>query len=78
MRTRYVCSNPINCKVLWIHSQINALPFHSTLFLDLLQTEQALTCLADIAKHGESAAAKYLESAPNAECKKIAEAFFHG
>ena len=55
----------------------NALPFHSTLFLDLLQIEQALACLADIAEHGESAAAKYLESAPNAECKRMAEAFFH-
>ena len=47
-----------------------------TFFPSLLQIEQAIECLVDIAKHGEAAAAKYTEEAPNEECKKMAEAFF--
>ena len=46
------------------------------LFPLLLQIEQAIECLVDIATHGEAAAAKYTEEAPNEECKKMAEAFF--
>ena len=46
------------------------------LFPLLLQIEQAIECLVDIATHGEAAAAKYREEAPNEECKKMAEAFF--
>ena len=41
-----------------------------------MQVEQAIACLVDIAKHGKTAAAKYREEAPNAECKKMAEAYF--
>lgn len=40
-----------------------------------LQVEQAVTCLVRIAKYGEMAAEQYLNSAPNAICKEMAEAF---
>ena len=41
-----------------------------------MQVEQAIACLVDIVKNGETAAAKYREDAPNAECEKMAEAYF--
>ena len=63
--------------VTWRNAFTNALPFYCTLFLVLLQTEQARACIFDILKHGKSAAAKYLESAPNLKCKRMAEAFIH-
>ena len=52
------------------------MPLRLTFSLVQLQIEQAMDCLVDIAKRGESAAAKYREEPPNAECKKMAEAFF--
>ena len=51
-------------------------PLKLTFSLVLLQVEQAINCLVDIAKRGVSAAAEYREEPPNAECKKMAEAFF--
>ena len=51
-------------------------PLRLTFSPVLLQIEQAIDCLVDIAKRGESAAAEYREEPPNARCKKMAEAFF--
>ena len=52
------------------------MPHYLTFSLVSMQVEQAIACLVDIAKHGKTAAAKYREDAPNAECKKMAEAYF--
>ena len=59
------------CEYRSIYLYLNIL-----ILLLLLQIEQAIECLVDIATHGEAAAAKYREEAPNEECKKMAEAFF--